>query len=92
MNREVDELRTLQRTAVIHWWRWRSEEKRLRRRGIVRPWDLHLSELRLLRRMWREMRRETGLRHGCRRPPPAARRACDEIAIRKYRSFKASMR
>lgn len=90
-DRDFDELRVLQRTAMFHRWRWRAEEKRLRRQGIVDPWRLHFGELRSFRRLWREMRREAGLRHHRRKPPPIARRACDEIDARKYRSLRAGL-
>lgn len=78
------EFRVLQEATQVHWWRWRAEEKRLRRRGVRDPWDLHLVEMRALHRLWMKMRAEAGLG---RRVPASVVRARDQVSLRKWRKF-----
>jgi hypothetical protein len=87
MNQEVDEFRLLQRATRLHWWRWRSEEKRLRRKCVVCPFELHLRELQLLYRVWRETRQDAGLTHVHEKLPPAAKRIFERVAWRKCEEY-----
>lgn len=82
-----DELFLLQRAARVCWWRWRSEEKRLRNKCVVDPFTLHRHELGLLYATWRETREEAGLPHRHEDLPIRVRRHYERVAWRKCREF-----
>ena len=79
-----DEVRLLQRATLLNWWRWRSEEKRLRRQGKASPFLVHLGELQMLHTVWRELRSELGRP---REPPVRIRRIALRLAERKCRAY-----
>jgi len=82
--REIKELRLLQTAGKVHWWRWRSEKKRLQRGGMSRSWELHLNEMRTLHRVWTELRAEEGFGRAI---SAKVIRARDEVFYRKWRRY-----
>jgi hypothetical protein len=86
-NSLTEELFLLQRAARCCWWRWRSEEKRLRNKGVVNTFELHLRELHFLSRAWREVRQDAGLTHIYQELPPAAKRVYLRVAWRKCQEY-----
>ena len=83
----IEEFFLLQRAARICWWRWRSEEKRLRNKCVVHPFDLHMRELSFLHSAWRETRQEAGLTHIYDELPPGAKRAYLRVAWKKCQKY-----
>lgn len=83
-SREIRELRLLQTAGRVHWWRWRSEKKRLERGGMSRSWELHLKELCTLHRVWTELRAEEGLGLAI---SAKVIRARDQVFYRKWRRY-----
>ena len=86
--RVEQELRILQRACEVHFWRWRSIRKRLRRRPGTGPWQLHFEEIRTLNRVWYELRREAGLDRNL---PLRAQKAADRILGEKCRTALATL-
>ena len=84
-NEQVDELHLLQLATQFNRWRWRAEEKRLRRQGQASPFSVHLGQLQMMHMIWRELRREAGLPFD--KPPPAVWRIARGLAARKCRQF-----
>jgi hypothetical protein len=79
-----DEVGILRRATLMNRWRWRAEEKRLRRRGKASPFTVHLGELQMLHTVWRELRSDLGRP---REPPMQVRRIARGIAERKCLAF-----
>jgi len=79
-----DEVGLLRRATLMNWWRWRAEEKRLRRRGKASPFTVHLGEIQMLHTVWRELRSDLGRP---REPPMQVRRIALRIAERKCLAF-----
>jgi hypothetical protein len=82
---QVDEVRLFQLATQFNRWRWRAEEKRLRRQGQASPFSVHLGELQMMHMIWRELRRDAGLPPG--KPPPTVWRIALGLAARKFRQF-----
>jgi hypothetical protein len=82
---EARELRLLQRASLMNQWRWRAEEKRLRRRGEADPFGVHHGEIMMMNTVWTELRREAGLPPG--RPPAAVWRIAVRLYTRKCRQY-----
>jgi len=82
---ETDELRLLERAIKLNQWRWRAEEKRLRRAGEADPFTVHLGQMQMMHRVWRELRRDAGLPF--RRPPAAVDRIARRLSEKKCRAF-----
>ena len=84
---EYEELALFERATLLNRWRWRAEEKRLRRCGKADPFTVHLGQLQMLHTVWREVRRDAGLPSY--KPPAAVWRIARRLADKKCRAFLA---
>lgn len=81
----MDELHLLEHAIKLNQWRWRAEEKRLRRAGKADPFTVHLGQMQMMHMIWRELRREAGLPF--RRPPARVDRIARRLAEKKCRAY-----
>ena len=80
-----DELRLLHIATRAGWWRWQTEEKKLRKQGKADPFTINLGSIQVMHMVWRELRRQSGC--SSQEPPMRVRRIARRLADHKCRAY-----